>query len=102
MDKFTKFVNRSLPTMIDELSNQPAVGVEKVERAGARPFYSVRNAEIQTIYDYTLAFMLKEKMLKGFDDVMKFLSYNRLLQDLAKAKALNPQPKKDKKDKKNG
>ena len=82
MKNFTRYVNTALPVMLDGLNGNTPSNLERVEQEGARPHYVAKDVEIPTLYDYTLAFMLKERMLKGFDDVMKFLSYHRLLEDL--------------------
>jgi len=80
---FTKFMNQALPAIVDELNDNPSVGLQKIEPEGARPHYVAKDQEISNLYDYTLAFMLKEKIIDGFDGVMKHLSYLRLAKDLA-------------------
>ena len=88
MKKFTRYVNTALPAMLDELNGKTPSNLERIEPEGARPHYVAKDVEIPTLYDYTLAHMLKERMLKGFDDVMKFLSYYRLLEDLKMQKLM--------------
>jgi len=80
---FTKFMNQALPAIVDELNDNPSVGLQKIEPEGARPHYVAKDQEFSNLYDYTLAFMLKEKIIDGFDGVMKHLSYLRLAKDLA-------------------
>ena len=82
MKNFTRYVNTALPVMLNELNGKTPSNLERVEPEGARPHYVAKDVEIPTLYDYTLAYMLKERILKGFDDVMKLLSYYRLLEDL--------------------
>ena len=88
MKNFTRYVNTALPVMLDGLNGKTPSNLERVEPEGARPHYVAKDVEIPTLYDYTLAHMLKERMLKGFDDVMKFLSYYRLLEDLKMQKLM--------------
>ena len=83
---FTKFMNQTLPVIVDELNDNPSVGLQKVEPEGARPHYVAKDQEFTNIFDSTLGFMLKEKIIDGFDGVMKHLSYLRLAQDLAHSK----------------
>ena len=83
---FTKFMNQALPAIVDELNDKPSVGLQKIEPEGARPHYVAKDQEFSNLYDYTLAFMLKEKIIDGFDGVMKHLSYLRLAKDLADSK----------------
>jgi len=80
---FTKFMNQALPAIVDELNDNPSVGLQKVEPEGARPHYVAKDQEFTNIFDSTLGFMLKEKIIDGFDGVMKHLSYLRLAKDLA-------------------
>ena len=94
MKKFTRYVNTALPVMLNELNGKTPSNLERVEPEGARPHYVAKDVEIPTLYDYTLAHMLKERMLKGFDDVMKFLSYYRLVEDLKIQKNLKKDEKK--------
>lgn len=79
-------MNKALPAIVDELNDKPSVGLEKVEPEGARPFYGAKDQEYTNIYDYTLAYMLKEKIINGYDGVMKHLSYLRLIKDLEQQK----------------
>ena len=79
-------MNKALPAIVDELKDKPSVGLEKVEPEGARPFYGAKDQEYTNLYDYTLAFMLKEKIIDGYEGIMKHLSYLRLMKDLEQQK----------------
>lgn len=79
-------MNQALPAIVDELNGKPSVGLEKVQPEGARPFYGAKDQEFTNMYDYTLAHMLKEKIINGYDGVMKHLSYLRLVKDLEQQK----------------
>lgn len=84
MKKFTNYVNRTLPGMINELQGEPCKVLRKVESEGARPYYGAKDLEIQHPVDHMLSYMLKNKILDGYDSVMKFFSYMNLREDLKK------------------
>ena len=86
MKNFTQFMNKAIPAVVDGLADGKTSNLQRVETEGARPRYVANNVQIQNIYDYTAAFMLKEKILDGYDGIMKFLSYLRLTDDVKKTK----------------
>ena len=79
-------MNQALPAIVDELNDNPSVGLQKVEPEGARPYYVAKDQEFTNVFDSTLAFMLKEKIIDGYEGVMKHLSYLRLARDLEQQK----------------
>jgi len=79
---FTAFMNQAIPSVVEGLNDGSTTNLKRVEPEGARPYYTAKDIDIPHIIDHTAAFMLKEKIIDGYDGMMKFLSYLRLTEDL--------------------
>jgi len=79
---FTKYMNKAIPAVVDGLASDKPSNLKRVKPEGARPYYTADNIDIPHVIDHTAAFMLKEKIIDGYDGMMKFLSYLRLTEDL--------------------
>ena len=86
MNKFTRHINKTLPSFLDELNKDAESNLQKITPEGARPYYGAKDIEVPNLIDYTAAVMLTEKIIVGYEGLMKFLSYIRLTEDLKKHK----------------
>ena len=88
MKNFTDYVNQTIPSIVNKLEGEPSTTLQKVEPEGARPWYGAKDQPFQNPLDYILSFMLKEKMLKNADDMLKYFSTIRLVEDLRLIKSI--------------
>ena len=75
-------MNQALPVMLDEMNGKTPSNLEKIEPEGARPYFRGKNLEFQNSVDHMLSFMLKNKILDGYESIRKFISYVHLREDL--------------------